>query len=413
LTCREPTKRKPPVAADRRFPDGLLQRVLAQPQLWQNVALLASDELMRQGEAAEVWALIDELCHPYMTDNAHATAVPVALTIARRENLFDADRHDRVNRRIVPDYERLLKVARQVLTDDTHFTPAERNLAGELLGRRPEHDTRAGVGCRGDGLPDIDWVEIPECDEQGRREFIYQQGKRRREPTFWMARYPVTYGQFQAFLDAKDGFANAAWWQGLAASKEDKAEPGNQAFKFWNHPRERVSWYDAIAFCRWLTAIAQADPTLLPPALRGRTDWRITLPTEWQWEKAARGFDGRRYPWGNEYTSGSANINETYPNVGPHYLQKTSAVGMYVANHSHFGVMELSGNVWEWCLNEYHNPDHIQETGDATRVMRGGSWGDFANDASALFRFNDLGDFRNYDYGFRCVVVVGGVVPVM
>ena len=402
LTCRDPN-RTPPVAADRHFPDGLIRRVFDQPALWRNVALLASDELMRQEAADEVWARLDELCQPYMEAAAHPAAVPVALTIAQRHDLFALDPHERRRRPIKYAYDALLQVAHRVLTDNAHFTPVERNLAGELLGRRPEHDTRPGVGCRPDRLPDIDWVKIPETDDQGRREFIYQQDERRNEPTFWMARYPVTYGQFQAFLDAADGFYNPLWWEGLAAWEDEKAEPGEQAFPFWNHPRERVSWYDAIAFCRWLTVKAKSTPTLLPPELQGRGDWRITLPTEWQWEKAARGFDGLSYPWGNEYISGYANIDETWQSEGSHYLQKTSTVGMYPPNQSPFGVMDLSGNVWEYCLNEHQNPDRTQESGDPYRVVRGGSWGNVSPFASA--RTRGYWDRRfNYYFGFRLVV---------
>jgi formylglycine-generating enzyme required for sulfatase activity len=117
-------------------------------------------------------------------------------------------------------------------------------------------------------------------------------------PTFWIAKYPITYRQFHAFIDAEDGFRNDAWWQGLV---KRETEPGDQAFKFWNCPCENVSWYDAVAFCRWLSA---------------KLGYAITLPTEEQWEKAARGTDGRTYPWGNECTPGYANIDETQEAVG-------------------------------------------------------------------------------------------------
>lgn len=355
LTCRDAAKRRPPVPSDRHFPVGLIRRVQEQPALWRNVAYLAADELMTQGRTGETLLrdLLEEFCQPYMTAQHAPAAVTIALTIARHHDLFDLRQSDRRYRR---ELEPLRQIALQVLTDVTNFTPAERNIAGELLGRHPEHHTRQGVGCRPDGLPDIDWVEIPEIDPQGRREFIYRENERRVEPTFWLARYPITYSQFQAFVEADDGFTNPVWWEGLAASEEDRKAPGEQAFKFWNHPRERVSWYDAMAFCRWFTAKAQTQPALLPPALQRQPNWRITLPTEWQWEKAVRGHDGRQYPWGDTYQADYANINETWQNVGPDYLAKTSAVGMYRHGASPYGLLDMSGNVWERCLNEMRTP---------------------------------------------------------
>src|SRR5208283_100212 len=110
--------------------------------------------------------------------------------------------------------------------------------------------------------------------------------------------------------------------------------------------------------------------------------------TEWQWERAARGCEGQVYPWGNEYRSGYANIDETSLKVGAHYLARTSAVGIYPQAASPEGVMDLSGNVWEWCLNEFYVPDRIQTGGDEPRVMRGGSWSQGQDYACADSRNN-------------------------
>jgi formylglycine-generating enzyme required for sulfatase activity len=302
----------------------------------------------------------------------------------------------------------------RVLLDWEHFSPEQRNAAGERLGAEPGGDTRRGVGLRADGLPDIDWVEVPEADAQGRREFIYQEDERRVEPTFWMARFPVTYAQYQAFAAA--GYADERWWKELAAPEDVRRKPGWQRFPFWNHPREMVSWYEAVAFCRWLSSRAEERRDLLPPALRGVSSWRISLPTEWQWEKAARGHDGRQYPWGGaEYRSGYANINETYAKggrkpVGKHYLQKTSAVGMYPQGASPYGICDLSGNIWEWCLNEHANPHHIQEAGTELRVLRGGSWYGPYDLAAAALRYGVSPRYRDFIVlGFRVVVCA---VPV-
>jgi formylglycine-generating enzyme required for sulfatase activity len=244
-------------------------------------------------------------------------------------------------------------------------------------------DTRQGVGLTNGQLPDIDWVTIPAS------EFIYQdEKKRRRLPAFQIARYPTTYLQFQAFINARDGFYDPRWWKGLSASEDDKRQPGEQWFKYWNHPRETVSWYDAVAFCRWLSA---------------KLGYEVTLPTEQQWERAARFTDSREYPWGNGYKEGFANINETSTNVGKHDLGMTSAVGIYPQGASPDGVLDLSGNVWEWCLNEVEHPSKTQFEGDATRGLRGGSWNDSHDNARAAFRLRNNPNLRDYIFGFRVV----------
>ncbi|GEM_PF-870183 len=395
------------VPEHRRFPRGLKNQALTQPDLWNNVLRLAIDELIYQQRSDDAWELLSEVCLPYIEgDGAYPNAPQaalLALDIAEKEGFFE--KYDRRrDRKLEGFYRDLQAAAAKALTDIDHFpSPEDRDMAGRLLGQGefPGHDPRPGVGVK-NGLPDFDWVFIPAG------EFIYRKDERRHEDAFWITRHPVTYAQFETFVQAEDGWRNPAWWQGLSRD-ERKRGPGDQGFKYWNHPREGVSWYDAIAFSRWLTAKARENPRLLPPDLREKGgDFRITLPTEWQWERAARGTDGREYPWEDDYKEGYANVDETWGNQGPYYLQKTSAVGMYPQGASPDRVLDLSGNVWEWCLNEYDKPDRIQETGAATRVVRGGSWGSNFDDASARARRGYLfGPVDRYGFiGFRVVVVV-------
>jgi formylglycine-generating enzyme required for sulfatase activity len=394
--------------ADEDFPFLLAERLREDDGRWREASLLAAAKAV-SGTRASIWNLVAGFCPRDFGSSSKPGDADWYAALRAAEALIETEGH-----RNVPDRQcYLLERLRgwlAALVDGGHLPPPERAAGGRALSVLG--DPRPGVGLRPDGLPDIAWVEIPETDPQtGRREFIYQKNERRVEPTFWMARYPVAYAQYQAFLDAADGFRNPEWWQGLAADEEHRAAPGEQWFKHWNHPRENVSWYDAIAFCRWLTARARQAPDLLPAELRDAADWRIRLPTEWQWEKAARGHDGRQYPWGEEYRSGYANVNEQYRNIGPHYLQTTSAVGMYPQGASPYDVLDLSGNVWEWCLNEYEKPTRIQEGGAVDRVLRGGSWIGDVELASALVR-SGFGDphHRIDSYGFRVVVV--GSVPV-
>lgn len=120
--------------------------------------------------------------------------------------------------------------------------------------------------------------------------------------------------------------------------------------------------------------------------------------------KAARGFDARLFPWGGqEYKIGYANVDETENRIGPHNLQESSPVGMYPHAASPFGVEELSGNVWEYCLNKDDNPDDPGLGGNELRAARGGSWHHNSARSSVVTRDVDVGNVNFY--GFRVVCV--------
>jgi formylglycine-generating enzyme required for sulfatase activity len=370
---------------DHDYPERVARLVRQDLNRWREAALLAGAKAAR-GTAAAIWLLVEELC-PALPGAMLSEQDSWAALIAGQALVETADL-GRVARRDEAKRERVRDWQVRLLTGD--LPPVERALAGRTLAVLG--DPRPGVGLRPDGVPDIDWVLIPDDSE-----FIYGDGESQtklRLPAYQISRYPITYAQFQAFVDAPDCFRDPRWWKGLAADEDHRGAPGEQRFKYANHPRDDVSWYDAVAFSRWLSDMLGTE---------------VSLPSEQQWEKAARGpstgsGDGRAYPWGNKYIAGYANIDETVGNVGPNYLQTSSAVGMYPQGASPYGLLDMSGNVWEWCLNEYSKPSNEQLSGDDGRVLRGGSWCYAQGFARCAYRLRLYPAYRDYDVGFRVVV---------
>lgn len=231
-----------------------------------------------------------------------------------------------------------------------HLPPPARAHLWRTLGRLGLDD-RPGVGVK-DGLPDIDWVQVQAGD------FFYGDD-RQRLPMYGyrMSRYLVTNVQFACFIENK-GYENNSWWHGL--QRQESAPP---ACGDPHHPRETVTWYEATAFCRWLDAQLRARKLV-------HEGEQVRLPNEHEWEKAARGTDGREHPWG-DFAECHANIGD----VGPgefHNLWQTSAVGIYPQGASPYGVLDAAGNVWEYSADrKYADADKSM---NALQVLRGGSW---------------------------------------
>ncbi|MCB1739801.1 MAG: SUMF1/EgtB/PvdO family nonheme iron enzyme [Gammaproteobacteria bacterium] len=234
--------------------------------------------------------------------------------------------------------------------NDPGTPPARRLEIGDRLAEIG--DPRPGVGLDERGLPDIDWVVVPAGP------FNYGDGKTsrtRKLETFHLARYAVTNAQYDAFIEA-GGYDDDRWWHGLARRIE-APEPGEWSIA--NRPRETVSWYEAVAFCRWLSE---------------RLGYEVRLPSEVEWEKGARGEDGRAYPWGSEYRSGYANVDETETKSGPHYLRQTTAVGVYPQGESPYGLADMAGNVWEWTADWIKIQDNPNIFDDYFAIIRGGDY---------------------------------------
>jgi len=207
-------------------------------------------------------------------------------------------------------------------------------------------DNRHGVGLTSEGLPDIDWVDIP----RGAITLEYVTVEFKVKP-FRIARYPVTNRQFQAFVDAPDGYGDQKWWNRI----ERTVTPSSTTWSEANHPREMVSWYEAVPFCRWLTEKSRAC------GLLGKSQ-EIRLPTEWEWQQAAtNGNNYNVYPWGKSWDSTLCN---SYTSA----LNRTSAVGIFPNGTWPGGPLDMAGNVWEWCLNKHES----LKDRDATKIDESG-----------------------------------------
>lgn len=288
---------------------------------------------------------------------------------------------------IKPEQERLMTEL-----EDINTTHQRRAAIGERLAAIG--DTRRGVGLRADGLPDIVWCPVPGGEitlEDGAGTFPVQ--------PFYIAKYPITYVQFQAFLDDKEmGFDHNNWWQGIRPEYQ-KLEMEEQKFKYDNHPRDTVSWHQAVAFCRWLTAKLPSDAWPSGDISAGE-DRIIRLPTEWEWQQAATGGQkDYEYPWGKEWDGRRANTGESR-------IGRTTAVGMYSegASPAPVGALDMSGNLWEWCLNQHNNPENVNIEGSAGRVLRGGSFVYHANSARVGHRIRFDPFVGGRYFGFRVVL---------
>ncbi|MFI5340291.1 MAG: formylglycine-generating enzyme family protein, partial [Candidatus Methylomirabilales bacterium] len=186
-------------------------------------------------------------------------------------------------------------------------------------------------------------------------------------PAFWIDRTEVTNAQFSRFVQTS-GYRPQGEWQETAAGKDP-------------HPVVYVTWHDAVAYCR-------------------RAGMR--LPTEAEWEYAARGADGRKYPWGDQWDDSRARFSGNRGN------QTTAPVGSYPIGASPFGVLDMAGNVWEWMSSLYRPYAYIPTDGrenpnaPGRRVVRGGSWLLNPWDLRAAHRDWAEPDYRSPYIGFRC-----------
>jgi formylglycine-generating enzyme required for sulfatase activity/transcriptional regulator with XRE-family HTH domain/energy-coupling factor transporter ATP-binding protein EcfA2 len=228
------------------------------------------------------------------------------------------------------------------------------------------------------GLPDFVRVEggsfwmgddnSPEEDERPRHRVFLD--------AFELAKHPTTNAMFARFID-DGGYADSRWWTAAITDGRwaegkirdyagERSEPA-----YWDDPRFNnpaqpvvgVTWYEAVAYCAWLSAALDDGHT-------------YRLPTEAEWERAARGPQGWAYPWGDEWREDHCNSKES--NLGV-----TSPVGLFPQGAAGGGLQDMAGNVYEWC-QDWYAQDYYARSGDAhnpagpekgeMRILRGGSW---------------------------------------
>lgn len=264
-----------------------------------------------------------------------------------------------------------------------------------------------------------------------------------RTPPFWIAKYPVTNGQYERFLNSPD-YADKELWvnfprydEDCIPEKEDWEEMAWQWYegrvselkpRLWNDPEfgiiqrnnpvVSVSWYEANAYCKWLARHWNELPEMeINPEINPA---QIRLPTRNEWLNAAGGDEPyRRFPWdppGKETIDPREKLRR---GNFSRQLKGTSPVDTYPEGASPYGVMDMCGNVWEWLANPFLseesvlNKDEREEgfhksmgiKGYAMMELRGGSWKEFENLISVGYSRSDLPEGRDYDWGFRIVAL--------
>lgn len=373
------------------------------PNRWREVTLLTAAKAQIP---FAVWSLVEKLSAPRRADEpAAAQAWGVLLAGQAVAESIDAENRWREAEKLATLCQQLVAVVEQPTLPARERALAGRTLA--LLGDpRPNVMTVAQMSfC---AVPGGDFY-CTANDELATLDYA-----------FWIGRWPVSNAQFAEFR-AAGGYQIERYWREAEAAgywqvgavkewRDDswRSQPYDfgSPFTLPNHPVVGVSWYEAMAFCHWLSE-----------QLDGQ-GWQVRLPTEAEWEKAARGgvrlprqpqvvtfsqgawtvdsaadlcdnqVAQRRYPWGETLMEEEANYDATQ-------INSTSALGCFANGASPYGVEELSGTLWEW----------NQDKHEWGQVLCGGAYYTEADDVTLSARYRHFPHGGNDVYGFRCVVV--------
>lgn len=415
---------------DVDYPDLIAELTRQDPNRWREVTLLAGAKAAR-GTSSAIWQLVDALCFREPTDPDYTTADIWGAHLAGQA-IVEAANLGQTSARHLPKVERVCRSLVHALRCAA-LPPTERAQSGRSLAKLG--DPRAPVM----GLEGMEFCYVLASDfaigdmaEPHALDYPY-----------WIARFPITNAQFQPFVTA-NGYAEPQYWaEAIRADfwkktgfhgrydSRPRKEPRKigEPFSLANHPVVGVSWYEALAYTRWLDEYLH-QRGLLPP------DWCLQLPSEIEWEKAARGgadipaqpvvvalgefrnqpapsvageanpLPARLYPWGDLAEPDYANFERTE-------IGATNAVGCFPLGASPYGAQEMSGNVWEWTRSlERTQPYPVDAVGRAerenlaahpsvARVLRGGAFQYYEYFVRCTERYSSAPDDWSKLYGFR------------
>ena len=403
---------------DRETPEAIADLARKAPERWREVTLLAGAKLARGGDFA-LWALAERLCVHDIEPGALQSPEDAWGALLAGKALVESTDLNRVNEANQPKLNRIKAHLVRIL-EAGDLPAVERAEAGRVLAKvgDPRFDMKRW------SLPNdelLGFIKIPagpftmgdDDDEQHQVDV----------GDYCIARYPVTNAQFAQFVEA-GGYAEERFWSeakqarvwddGAVTSRyesEPRRGPGElpDPFGLSNHPAVNITWYEMLAYCRWLTEELRSSPETpgrLGKLLGANRPWSICLPSEAEWEKAARGTeDTRKFPWGDGADPEKANYDDT--GIG-----SITAVGTFPRGVSPYGCLDMAGNVLEWTRSTYGEYPYkaaleklsLKAKKVQSVALRGGAFFYDYRLARCAFRYGYYPNRRNFDIGFRVVL---------
>jgi formylglycine-generating enzyme required for sulfatase activity len=413
---------------DVDYPDLIARLSRKEPNRWREAALLAGAKAAG-GSAGNIWSLAHALC--YREPDEQASLEDMWGAHLAGQALLESADLSHVSESNQQKLDLIIRWLVRLLGEDS-LPPVERALAGRNLARLGDPRTEVMT------VDAIEFCLVPAGPFwMGEGESLHLNESLTYD--YWASRYPVMNAQYRQFINAR-GYKEASYWKeavkegfwkdGKFKGRWDddfREEPYDFGAPFIlpNHPVVGVTWYEALAFTRWLTEKWQKEG-ILPK------EWSIVLPSEAEWEKAARGgvevveqaikvkphelgdkvktglkpnpLPKRKYPWGDEGSENVTNCEESG-------INSTSAVGCFPSGVSPYGCEEMAGNVWEWTRSLYdfgypYEPDDGRENLEADsskwRTLRGGAyWNNLPGVGCGVRHWDDPSHWDSY-WGFRC-----------